>query len=78
MIVSIINLILIIFFQHMENCGPNKNPKTSMKGNMMIITCKEMTPEEDMAYDQEYQQYMEDYQQYNADYYNSNNNNNGK
>ena len=49
-----------------------------MKGNMMIITCKEMTPEEDMAYDQEYQQYMEDYQQYNDDYYNSNNNNNGK
>ena len=22
----------------MENCGPNKNPKTSMKGNMMMYT----------------------------------------
>ena len=38
---------------------------------MMIITCKEMNPEEDLAYEQEYQEYNEDYQQYNDYYYNN-------
>ena len=55
----------------MEDCGPKKNPKISRKGNMMIITCKEMNPEEDLAYEQEYQEYNEDYQQYNDYYYNN-------